>query len=193
MKFMRIILITLIELWISQTIISQESTMFGSSHPSGLWIHVIVSEQILYVLQDDSVIAQYPVSTSKYGIGNRANSFKTPIGWHRICSKIGSGEPLGMIFEGCRPSGQIAEIITDTTDVAADWITTRILRLEGLEPGINTGEGIDSYKRCIYIHGTHEEGLIGVPVSHGCIRLRNKDMLDLFEVINEKTLVKIDK
>ena len=156
------------------------------------WIRIDISEQKLYLLSRDSVNAEYQISTSQFGIGNQKNSCQTPTGWHRICLKIGFGEPPGMIFKARKPIGKIAKIVTDTTDVIEDVITTRILRLEGLEPGLNNGEEIDSFDRCIYIHGTNEEGLIGTPSSHGCIRLKNMDILDLFDRVSDSTLVLIE-
>ena len=115
---------------------------------------------------DGNAEKEYPCSTSRFGPGNAEGSEKTPVGLHRIAEKYGDGEPLGMIFSST-PSG-------------ADLITTRILRLEGLQPGLNKGRGIDSYERYIYIHGTPEEGLIGTPASHGCIRMKNDDIAELY-------------
>ena len=88
---------------------------------------------------------------------------------------------------------RIAEIYIDSTDLEEDPITTRIMWLEGLEAGINRGKGIDSYKRHIYIHGTPEGGLIGQPASHGCIRMRNKDVIELFDLVSKDTLVEIQE
>ena len=100
-----------------------------------------------------------------------------------ICEKIGENAPLGMIFVSRKPIGHIAVIYSDSTDRPEDKITTRILRLEGCEKGLNQGDSIDSYQRQIYIHGTPEEGLIGQPASHGCIRMKNHDIMDLFSRI----------
>ena len=156
-------------------------------------IIISVKEQRLFVITNAEVSHQYAVSTSKYGIGNEAGSNRTPLGTHRICSKIGAGAPVGMVFRVRRPTGRIARIYTDETDAEEDFVTTRILRLEGLEPGVNRGEGIDSYARFIYIHGTPEEGLIGRPSSHGCIRMKNRDVVELFNIVKEGTLVEIQE
>lgn len=147
-----------------------------------------VEAQQLFLCEVDGVIAQYDASTSRFGTGIRENSLKTPPGIHRISQKIGSGAPPGRIFR-------------DRMDTGADWdgnsrednlILTRILRLEGLEEGINRGPGVDSHERCIYIHGTNREDLVGTPLTHGCLALRNADILSLFETVPEGTLVYID-
>jgi lipoprotein-anchoring transpeptidase ErfK/SrfK len=133
----------------------------------------------------------YPVSTSKFGVGNRENSNKTPLGTHRVKMKYGDNAPLGTVFQARVNTGKVATIHTDSTDREEDLITSRILWLEGLEPGKNRGKGIDSYRRYIYIHGTPEEGLIGTPASHGCIRMKNQEVVELFEKVPVGTLVEI--
>lgn len=153
-------------------------------------IVVSVSKQRLYLIKGEKIIKKYPVSTSKYGIGNRDRSYKTPLGVHRVSSKIGKNAKIGEIFKSRRRTGKIAKACVRADE---DVITTRILRLEGLEPGINKGKGIDSYKRCIYIHGTPQEDLIREPASHGCIRMRNKDIVGLFDLVKRGTLVEIRK
>ena len=115
----------------------------------------------------------------------------TPLGLHKIKEKYGNETPLNGRLIGRLFYGQIAEIFTDTTTSKTDDITSRILWLEGLEEGINKGKGIDSFKRYIYIHGTSEEGKIGKPASHGCIRMKNKDVIDLFKEVSIGTFVLI--
>ena len=159
-------------------------------------ITIDVSKQKLFVFEDVSfkdvkLVKVYPVSTSKYGVGNGKNSKKTPLGTHIIVAKIGGGAKIGTIFELRKNTGRIAKIYTDNTDIQKDLITTRILWLKGIEPGINEGDDVDSYNRCIYIHGTPEEGLIGTAVSNGCIRMKNKDIIELFDLVPEGTLVEI--
>ena len=154
-------------------------------------IFVSVSDQTLYLIRDEGIVRTYPVSTSKYGIGNREGSKKTPVGTHRISKKIGRGVRFGTIFESRMNTGRVAAIYRDSTDTEEDLIATRILWLEGLVPGINRGHGVDSYERRIYIHGTHEEGLIGTPASNGCIRMRNRDVAELFDLVRKGTLVEI--
>lgn len=161
--------------------------------PNDLVLIVEVSQQELYVVKDEEVIRTYPVSTSKYGIGNEEGSNKTPLGTHRIYKKLGGGVEIGTIFKACINTGRIAQIYRDATDVEQDFVITRIMCLEGLEPGVNKGEGIDSRDRRIYIHGTPEEGLIGTPASNGCIRMKNDDVIELFDLVKIGTLVEIEK
>jgi lipoprotein-anchoring transpeptidase ErfK/SrfK len=154
---------------------------------------VKVSEQELYLIKDERIVRSYPVSTSKYGTGNEEGSNKTPLGTHRIYKKVGEGVKIGTIFKACINTGRIAKVYHDTTDVEQDFVITRIMCLEGLEAGINKGEGIDSLERRIYLHGTPEEGLIGRPASHGCIRMKNDDVVELFDLVKIGTLVEIEK
>ncbi|OPY66942.1 MAG: UDP-N-acetylmuramate--L-alanine ligase [Syntrophorhabdus sp. PtaU1.Bin002] len=147
-----------------------------------------IEAQKLFVCKKDAVIEQYDASTSRFGNGIRENSFKTPVGLHRVAEKIGSGAPLERIFKERRDTG----IDWDHVSTEENLILTRILRLEGLEEGINKGTGVDSYERCIYIHGTNREDLVGTPLSHGCLALRNQDILRLFDMVKEGTLVYID-
>jgi lipoprotein-anchoring transpeptidase ErfK/SrfK len=151
-------------------------------------VEIKISEQRLCLYSANKIIKSYPVSTSKYGVENRLGSNKTPLGLHQIVSKIGRNAPLGAIFERRRNTGKIAKARN-----RGDLITTRILRLAGLEKGINKGKGVDSFQRCIYIHGTPEEKLIGRPASHGCIRMKNRDIIELFDLVKRSTLVKIAK
>jgi len=127
-------------------------------------------------------------STSAFGFGNRENSYKTPLGVHRIKDKIGAGAPLGRIFKGRADTG----IDWDRSSDEENLILTRIMRLEGMEEGINKGQGVDSYDRYIYIHGTNREKLVGTPLSHGCIALKNIDVIELFDIVREGTLVYIE-
>ena len=133
----------------------------------------------------------WPVSTSSYGVGSAAGSNRTPLGRHRVSEVFGAGAALGTIFEARRDTGRIATITTDDTDAEVDRVTTRLLWLEGLEPGRNRGAGVDSKQRYIYIHGTPEEGLIGRPASHGCIRMKNADVVELFDLVGVGTPVTI--
>jgi UDP-N-acetylmuramate--alanine ligase len=147
-----------------------------------------IETQMLLVCEKDTIIGRYDASTSRFGNGIRENSFKTPLGLHRVKEKIGSGAPLGRIFKGRKDTG----INWDQVSIEDNLILTRILRLEGQEEGINKGTGVDSYERFIYIHGTNREDLVGTPLSHGCLALRNQDILHLFEIVREGTLVYID-
>ena len=128
----------------------------------------------------------YRVSTAKNGLGNRLDSFKTPFGIHRIRQKIGGGEPSGMIFKSREATGQIADNLDNQDE---DEITSRILWLDGLEEGINLNGPYDTYSRYIYIHGTSDEKRIGEPVSAGCIRMTNADVIELFDEVLVNDLV----
>ena len=131
------------------------------------------------------------ISSSSYGVGSKAGSNKTPLGLHRIKEKFGDKTPMNGRMIGRVYYGQIATIYTDQTKSKTDDVTSRIFWLEGLEKGLNKGEEIDSYKRYIYIHGTSEEGRLGKPASHGCIRMKNKEVIELYEKIKIGTLVLI--
>jgi len=154
---------------------------------------ISAERQQLSLCDDQQVLATYPISTSRYGLGGEEGSYKTPLGKHRICAKIGAGEPCGTVFVGRKSQGYQAEILADQSRSEGDSITSRILWLEGLEAGLNRGVGCDSKQRYIYIHGTAEEGLIGQPVSIGCVRMKNSDVIELFEQISEGDLVLISK
>lgn len=159
--------------------------------PGDVAVVVDPAMQALYLVKDLSVRYTYPVSTGLNGLGNREGSYQTPVGVHSICQRIGAEAVCGTVFKGREQTGELAEIVTDPVSTGQDAITTRILRLIGLEPGVNKGPGIDTCDRYIYIHGTPEEGLIGRPVSHGCIRMTNRDITVLFDQVQEGTLVYI--
>lgn len=163
---------------------------FGPS-PRNQVVIVDVSEQRLSLFRDGEPVGQWPVSTSRYGIGNRENSQRTPLGVHRVARMFGDDAPLGTLFKARQNTGRTVEILKDDRAADGDYVTTRILWLEGLEPGVNKGPGIDSYQRYIYIHGTAEEGRIGRPFSHGCVRMTNEAVVALFEQVQEGTLVEI--
>ena len=154
-------------------------------------VYISVRNQKMYYIKNDVVINSYDVSTAKNGIGNQEGSNKTPVGMHSVKEKHGSNIPLNGLFKNRKYYGQIAEIITDTTSSKTDDITTRIMWLTGEETNINKDKNIDSFNRYIYIHGTSEEGKIGTPASHGCIRMRNIDVLNLYNKIRVGTKVLI--
>lgn len=155
------------------------------------WLLVDSSSQSLLVMSDNSLVSEYSVSTSKYGLGCEQDSFKTPLGAHYIAQKIGGDKQQNEIFVGREASGEIAEISHEKKSSELDLILTRILWLQGLEENRNCGDGIDSFQRYIYIHGTHDEGLLGSPASHGCVRMSNANIMELFERVAEKTFVYI--
>lgn len=144
-------------------------------------IRVHVSDQRLELLEDGAVVASYSVSTARNGLGERRGSGCTPRGWHRIRIKIGAGLPLNAVFVGRRPTGEIYSSELAASYPERDWILTRILWLTGLEPGFNRGGDYDTLRRFIYLHGCPDEAPMGIPLSHGCIRLRNPDLLELFD------------
>ena len=146
-------------------------------------VFVSIMQQKLYVIIDKNVVASYPVSTSKFGLGNIFNSQKTPLGLHVVKNKMGDGVPMNGIIKYGFYSNEIAPILKEPKTSGKDLITSRVLWLDGLEKGKNKGGVMDSYNRGIYIHGTNEEGLIGTPASHGCIRMKNKDVIDLFNIV----------
>ena len=153
------------------------------------FIYVGVKRQELDLYLNGNHIISYKVSTSMHGAGTKAGSDMTPVGLHKIKGKFGSDVPIGGILKARKFTGKIANIQTEATGSGEDAITTRVLTLEGLENGINKGGELDSYGRHIYIHGTAEEGLIGQPASHGCVRMKNKDIIDLFNRVNEDLTV----
>ena len=152
---------------------------------------VSVPQQRLFLYEHGVRTASYPVSTSRYGVGSLKGSEKTPLGAHRVRRKIGDGAPIGRIFRSRSDTGEDAEIVEEARPTDLDYVTTRILWLDGLEAGVNQGGDVDSFERFIYIHGTHEEGLIGRPASHGCVRMRNADVVEVFDRLPLDALVLI--
>ena len=150
-------------------------------------IQISISHQTLTLLDDNNVLEQFKISTAKNGTGQQEGSEKTPLGKHRICQKIGEGMPINTVFKGRVPTGEVFD-----ADIDKDWILTRILWLEGLEPGLNQGGNVDSKSRYIYIHGCPDQYPMGVPLSHGCIRMRNDEVISLFDQIEENIVVQID-
>jgi len=144
-------------------------------------IHIRIPDQRLELLEGGVAVASYPVSTARNGPGERRDSGCTPRGWHRIRLKIGAGLPLNTVFVGRRPTGEIYGSELAAAYPERDWILTRILWLTGLEPGFNRGGDRDTLRRYIYVHGCPDQAPMGIPLSHGCIRLRNQDLLDLFD------------
>jgi hypothetical protein len=162
---------------------TEKSEVKQDSAPKRLLV-VSIAKQCLELQVDGNLQCVYPVSTSVKGAGSACGSERTPLGMHRICAMIGAAAPSGAVFRGRVRTGEIVQP-DDPAYAGQDLITTRILWLDGLEPGINQGEGVDSRSRYIYIHGTQAEALIGQAASHGCIRMRNADVIDLFERVAE--------
>jgi len=147
-------------------------------------LHIVISidDQILRVFREDNCIRQFAVSTSAFGAGFEKDSYMTPTGRFRICEKTGAGEPAGTVFK-CRVPVDLWHPGEASGD---DLILTRILRLEGLDV-----DNANTLERCIYIHGTNREDMIGEPASHGCVRLGNADVIELFDMASEGDLVEI--
>jgi len=162
------------------------STLCAADEPGiAPWkIVVSVKEQKMVVLEYDIPRVHYPVSTSKYGLGDRHGSMRTPLGLMRIAQKIGHNAPSGAVFKSRRRTGEILPVNAP----GRDPIVTRILWLEGLE-----ARNSNAYRRMIYIHGTPEEKRIGEPVSYGCVRMRSQDVIDLFNRVPTGTLVEIQE
>lgn len=154
-------------------------------------LYISIKQQKMYHIKDNEVIKTYIISTAEKGIGNKKKSNQTPLGLHSIEEKHGYNTPLNGRMIGRIFYGQIATIYNDSSRSKTDDVTTRILWLSGEEEGINKGGNVDSYQRYIYIHGTSEEGRLGTPVSHGCIRMSNKDVLVLFNKVATGTKVLI--
>jgi len=161
------------------------------SYAESAHIEVDISEQRLYLIENSLIKASYPISTSKYGEGSIENSFKTPLGKHSIKEMIGEEAEINTIFTSRINTKRSATIIDQFEDTVNDYVTSRIMWLDGEEDGLNKGGNVDSFRRYIYIHGTHEEGLIGTKASHGCIRMFNYDVIELFNLVNIGTKVLI--
>lgn len=174
-----------------QEIIQDLRQRFPNS-PQNPLIIISASEQKLYLIKNNKVISAHLISTAEAGLGSRKGSNKTPLGVHRVSQKFGKGAKPGTIFKARQNTQRIAKILTQPgARSKADNVTSRILWLSGMEKGINKGGNVDSHARYIYIHGTDEEGRLGKPASHGCIRMKNSAVIDLFEQVPLGTLVDI--
>ena len=140
---------------------------------------------------DGACIRRYRVSTARNGAGEASGSFCTPRGRHIIRARIGAGAPIGAAFRGRRPTGEVWTPELAAANPGRDWILTRILWLSGTEPGFNRLGEVDSMRRYIYIHGTPDTEPMGVPLSIGCVRMRNRDVAELFELVPAGTAVDI--
>jgi lipoprotein-anchoring transpeptidase ErfK/SrfK len=154
-------------------------------------LHISISEQTLYVVDGDEHVRRFSVSTSAWGPGERIDSLCTPRGEHVIHEKIGGDLPVGAVFVGRQHTGEIFAADMAARDPDRDWILTRILWLRGCEAGRNMGGERDSLQRFIYIHGTPDHEPMGVPFSHGCIRMRNADVIELFDLVDAGTRVEL--
>ena len=146
-------------------------------------LHVSIPDQRLSMIENGKIVKTYLVSTAKNGPGERRGSGCTPRGWHVIRARIGKDEPENSVFIGRRPTGEIYNAELAAQYPERDWILTRILWLGGLEPGFNRYHEVDTAWRYIYIHGSPDHGVSGDPQSHGCIRMKSPDLLELFDNI----------
>lgn len=140
---------------------------------------------------DGACIRRFAVSTARNGAGEQTGSQRTPRGRHRIRARIGDGLPYGTVFRGRRPTGEYWTPAFAAEHPGRDWILSRILWLCGEEPGRNRLGAVDSMRRYIYIHGTGDDQPMGVPLSHGCVRMRNRDIIELFDLVAVGTKVEI--
>ena len=154
-----------------------------------LWVDPETQSLSLFVSEE--LRGRWPVSTALRGINSRDGSGGTPPGLHVVGQKIGAGAPVGEVFVGRVGQGYSLLPGEPLPEGKKELITTRILRLAGLEPGLNSGPGVDSWERLIYIHGTNEEEGIGEAVSSGCLRMKNGDIIDLFDLVDVGALVYI--
>ena len=152
---------------------------------------VHLAAQRLELWEGDALQATYAVSTSAKGAGEAQDSEQTPRGLHEVCEKIGADRPPRAVFVGREPTGEICTPDLAAAEPERDWILTRILWLQGLEEGRNRGPGVDSKERFIYIHGTPEEHRLGEAASHGCIRMGNAEVAELFDRVEVGTRVEI--
>jgi L,D-transpeptidase YbiS len=155
-------------------------------------IEVSLAKQTLKLFDDKgNLIREYVVSTSRNGAGEQCDSDCTPRGRHIIRARIGAGLPLNTVFVGRRPTGEVYTSELGERHPGRDWILTRILWLSGCEPGFNRLRQVDTMRRLVYIHGTSDEQGIGTPLSHGCVRMRNRDVIELFDAVTAGTPVEI--
>jgi L,D-transpeptidase YbiS len=154
-------------------------------------IEVSLDGQRLRLLDGARLLREYPVSTALAGPGEALGSGCTPRGRHVVRAMIGAGQPLGAVFVGRRPTGEIWSPALAAAHPGRDWILTRILWLSGCEPGRNRLGTVDTMRRYIYVHGCPDSCPMGVPLSHGCVRMRNDDVADLFERVAPGTAVDI--
>jgi lipoprotein-anchoring transpeptidase ErfK/SrfK len=157
----------------------------------GFYLRVSIAEQRLDLVENGGAVRGYPVSTAKNGPGERQGSGCTPRGWHSIRAKIGQDAPCGAVFVGRRWTGEVYDADLQAKNPQRDWILTRILWLGGLQPGCNRYGDVDTAWRFIYIHGSPDHGVSGEPQSHGCIRMKSPDLLDLFGRVGAGTRVLI--
>lgn len=150
-----------------------------------------LGEKKLYLIEQGDTVELFPFSYGKQPVSCVENSLGTPTGLHEVAARIGGGEPAGMIFRGRVATGECWHQRSDAGPRQRNFVTTRILRLRGLEPGLNAGPGVDSHDRFIYIHGTNHPELFPGNISHGCLLMLDDDLIRLFDRIATGTQVYI--
>ena len=156
-------------------------------------IKISIDEQRLQLFRNDDIIMDVAVSTANNGPGELINSECTPRGRHRVRARIGEACPVNSVFVGRRPTGEFYTPEMRADNPGRDWIITRILWLCGEEPGKNRMREVDTMRRYIYIHGAPDDDPMGIPSSHGCIKMHNKDVIDLFNTVPVGTPVLIQE
>ncbi len=169
-----------------QLLFNELCRRLGSAAAPPLALVVSIERQRIALFRNGVLAVEWPVSTSRFGVGSLRDSFKTPLGLHRIAEKIGAGMRLDTVFKGSKPVEKPSAL---SSQPSADLIMSRILWLDGCEPGLNRGGDVDSHDRYIYIHGTVHEDRIGTPDSHGCVRMSNADVAALFDLVESGTPV----
>lgn len=159
---------------------------------AGARVEVLIARQLLRWHGPAGELREYAVSTALNGPGELRGSGCTPRGLHAVRAKIGAGAAPGTVFVGRRPTGEIHSPALAAAHPGRDWILTRILWLCGREPGRNRHGAVDTLRRYIYIHGCPDELPMGVALSHGCVRMRNADVMELFDRVNVGTEVRIE-
>jgi len=154
-------------------------------------IHIDLARQQLALLEDDAVLERYAVSTAARGPGEQKGSLCTPRGRHLVRAKVGDGAPLNTVFVGRRPTGEVYSPALAERFPGRDWILTRILWLSGCEPGHNRLGNVDTMRRYIYIHGSPDSVPMGQPGSIGCVRMRNADIIRLYDLVPPYTRVEL--
>ncbi|MGB4072975.1 L,D-transpeptidase family protein [Pseudomonas sp.] len=157
------------------------------------FLHISLADQCLYGFANGQLQLRLAVSTALNGPGERNGSGCTPRGLHQVRAKIGEGLPCGAVLRGRRWTGEVWSPELHAQFPGRDWILTRILWLSGCEPGRNRLGAVDTFRRYIYLHGTPDSEPLGVPLSHGCVRLRNSDLVELFPRVPAQCLVQIDE
>jgi lipoprotein-anchoring transpeptidase ErfK/SrfK len=167
---------------VASLLVAAAGVSLAAAQGSETRILVSVADQKMVLLQDGAEVSRFPVSTSKFGLGDRWGSFATPLGTMQVARKIGDHAQEGAVFKERRLTGEVLP----PNAPGRDPIVTRILWLRGLQP-----QNANCFKRCIYIHGTPEERLLGAPVSWGCIRMRSRDVVQVFETVDVGTTVEV--